>query len=166
MDLHFRRAFAALLIAAAAASALSACAESRTGPSLAETKASAQLLRNDALGGINKELISGYVEWKDESKACDGDEMTRSWYSSGLVPIVPTLMSETASIMGTLAEGYEAKGWTVNGEGESLTLTKDSSTSLITLTVVPITGQLRIESEGPCVTTDGPDSDEVKLLES
>ncbi len=166
MESHRRRMIAAILCAVAAASVLSGCAESRTGPSLAETKASAQLLRNNALAGIDEQYISGFVEWKDESRACDGDERTRSWYSSGLVPIAPSYMSDTASIMQTLARDYEAKGWAVEGEGDARILTKTTSTSRITLTVVPITGQLRIESEGPCVATDGPDSDEVKQLES
>jgi hypothetical protein len=165
-----RRLPAVLLCGAAAALLLVGCTDAG-GITLAETKASAQLLRNNALAGIPDDHVSGFVEWKDLSKSCadaadDPDELMRSWYSSGLVPIAPLYITETAAIMQDLAASYEEKGWSVTGDGDTRVLTKPGSSSTITLTVVAITGQLRIESEGPCVATGGPDSDEVKLLEN
>jgi hypothetical protein len=166
-----RRLPAVLLGGVAAVALLAGCTDAAAGITLAETKASAQLLRNNALAGIPDDQVSGFVEWKDLSKSCadvadDPDGLMRSWYSSGVVPIAPLYITETATIMKDLAASYEQKGWSVAGDDDSRVLTKPGSSSTITLTVVPITGQLRIESEGPCVATGGPDSDEVKLLEN
>jgi hypothetical protein len=164
-----RRLPAALLSGVAAVALLAGCTSGSTGLTLAETKASAQLLRNNALAGIPEDKISGFVEWKDLSRPCadpddDPDGLLRAWYSSGLVPIAPLYITDTADIMADLADSYEEKGWSVEGGDDSRVLTKPGSSSTITLTVVPITGQLRIESEGPCVATGGPNSDEVKVL--
>lgn len=162
---------ALVLCGIVAASLLAGCADSRVGPTLAETKASAQLLRNNVLATIDPEKIIGFVEWKDTSRACadaatDPEGLMRQWYSGGVVPIAPAYITDTASIMKELAASYEAEGWSVSGEGDDVrVLTRENSTSRITLSVVPLTGQLKIESEGPCVATDGPDSDEVKQLE-
>jgi hypothetical protein len=150
---------------------LTGCTGEDAGPTLAQTKASAQLLRDDALERINSTFVYGVVTWKDESRPCgtatdDPGELLRDWHSTGLVDIAPAYADQTDSIMQVLAKTYIPFGWTVTGQGDTRVLSKDSSTSAITLTVLSTTGQLRIDSAGPCVMTGGPDSDEVRALEN
>lgn len=167
------RASLAVLCAAIVLPSLAACdsGSSSNGLSLAATKSSAQLLRNNALDRISDEYVSHVVERKDISKSCvdaasDPKELMRSWYSTALVDIVPIHMADTAEIMQVLADDLAPQGWTAAGTEDRVVLTKGESTSKITLSVVPRTSQLLIESEGPCVETDGPNSSEVTSLES
>ena len=146
---------AGLLLAGCAAPAAS-------GPTLTSTKPSAQLMRNEIAGRVPPAVVDRLGETKDSSVTCGDGGMRRAW----------RLGTVTGEIIATL----ETDGWTaeVNKSTDTITQTtlKNTKTSavvnLIATEAVDGDGNgatFSIAADGPCVTTDGPDSDEVKKLE-
>ncbi|MGV8969562.1 MAG: hypothetical protein ACOH1J_03850 [Microbacteriaceae bacterium] len=157
--------------------------------SLATSKSPVQLLRNDAAGRIPTSAIDGVEDSDDVSQSCltEGDDpegLVRSWRSGAVVTIEPGSQWRVATIVDELAASYVEQGWTSRSLGgsanvKSYLLTSDKSMAEITVSAhIPDTDQTSISTDanvdnvivgvqvvGPCVVTEGADSDEVKKVE-
>lgn len=142
---------------------------------LAETKSPAQLLRNEVANRVPAETIAGDAEQSDKSESCDSDGLVRSWRSSAEFALVSTASDEVERITSELVETFVDQGWAASTREASSRLFEHRLTSDTSSADVRITGNagddggegasLLIVVNGPCVHTDGPDSDEVKELE-
>ena len=165
--------------------AVSGCAggESAVGavanePTLAETKSVAQLLRNEAAGRL-PEIVFKEINGQDdvseacESEADDPDGLSRSWLSTMTILLTNSQSARIATVSQELAESFVADGWveekTDSDNKTLIALTSETSIATIAFSVEPkVDGQepaISITTTGPCVTTAGGDSDEVKALE-
>ena len=190
----FTPRIAGLVLAVVAIGGLSACA-SPTGAvpgdyadvSLTDTKSPAQLLRNEAANRIPEEAIDEIIESEDVSVPClsesdDPQGTIRSWHSTADVLIVDG--NDVKQLAKDLAASFEDQGWTSRNLGGNVNVVSkllESDTSLATIQVSgfePNADQgstgledpvdqltVQVQVHGPCVRTDGPDSEEVKGLE-
>ena len=142
---------------------------------LVDTKSPVQLLRNDATDRVPSEDVASIRKEVDHSEPCFDEKknpggLVRQWSSS--VELVLADGTDRVAIMDKLVTSFTDQGWT----SEELTNTADlwdvqlaSDASVATIEVssseLSIVSIIRVISTGPCVTTDGPDSDEVKSLE-
>lgn len=155
--------------------ALSGCAaEEKKGLTLAETKSPAQLLRNEVATRL-PDGITRSVANQDFTEACGDDTSIRSWRSSALAVVVDDRASELESIVGDLRSSFEGDGWTWSPGNDRLetiqaVFTSASSTAEILVSATPASesksATILIVVAGPCVETDGEDSDEVLKLEN
>lgn len=174
--------------------ALTGCGQSATAGadlgdypdiSLKETKAPAQLLRNEAAGRIPTAVIANIEETLDESVGCVNDKLDpegliRSWHSSAIVTMEPGSAWRVETVVDKLIASFVDQDWTAVSLGQ----TDDFRSSLLTskkgATEIQIIGRRAVEEEavenpddvtievqvhGPCVRTAGPESDEVLELE-
>lgn len=164
-----------------AALALTGCAEERKGDlTLVETKSPTQLLRNEAANRLLTGTDDDIVDQKDFSASCkasseDPDGYWRSWHSSLLVEVPPGSAIGVDQFAAALATSFAQDGWKLseqNLDGGKGKLTRiKRSDSIVTLSFTSTEGgvgesaTIYVEAEGPCVLTDGPESDEVKKLE-
>ncbi len=156
---------------------------------LAETKSPAQLLRNEAANRLPAEVIDQIIESEDTSVTClsekdDPAGLIRSWHSTADVLIVDDGIVDVQALVNALSASFEEQGWTARSLGGNSSVTSkliESETSLADIQVagykpndtLPSTGleqkidqyTIQIQVHGPCVRTDGTDSDEVKALE-
>jgi hypothetical protein len=156
---------------------------------LAETKSFAQLLRNEAANRLPVDVIDQIIESEDTSVTClsekdDPTGIVRSWHSTADVLIVDNGAVDVQALVNQLTASFEEQGWTARSLGGNSSVTSkliESETSLADIQVagykpndtLPSTGleqkieqyTIRIQVHGPCVRTDGTDSDEVKILE-
>lgn len=148
-----------------------ACAaQSTTGATLADTKSPVQLLRNESILRLPSTDV-GTVVSTDESAGCDGDESVRRWNSTATITLSEAASQDPDAAIATLATSFEEDGWVVSPgnereDDEQAVLTSGTSAAEIRLIAhagVPAT--VTIEAAGPCVQTDGPDSEEVTKLE-
>jgi hypothetical protein len=154
--------------------------------SLKETKAPAQLLRNEAAGRIPTAVIATIEETLDESVGCvndklDPDGLIRSWHSSAIVTMEPGSAWRVESVVDKLIASFVDQDWTAVSLGQ----TDDFRSSLLTskkgATEIQIIGRraeeakdvedaddvtIEVQVHGPCVRTAGPKSDEVLELEA
>lgn len=145
-------------------------APTTTGLSLADTKSPVQLLRNESVLRLPSDQV-GTVESADESVGC-GDESIRSWESTATITLAGAAATNPELAMTTLAASFEEDGWVVSPgnereDDEQAVLTSGTSAAEIRL-VASSTGStptITIEAAGPCVQTDGAESDEVTRLE-
>jgi hypothetical protein len=144
-------------------------------PRLVDTKSPVQLLRNDATDRVDAADIASIRKEVDQSEPCFTEEknpggLVRQWKSS--VELVLADGVDRVAIMDTLVQSFTEQDWT----SEELSNTADvwdvvlsSDASLATIeissTELSVVSIIRVISTGPCVTTDGPDSDEVTSLE-
>ncbi len=159
---------------------LSGCAaQEQDSVTLAQSKAATQLLRIEATDRLPPGVTESTSEDVDRSVPCkseadDPDGLYRSWESSILITLGSAW--RTGFIGETLTQSFLDDGWVVSGakDGQDRTVvTKPGSIATITFIVDEgdegrESGRLatiRIDSTGPCVLTDGPDSDEVAALE-
>ena len=145
--------------------------------SLAETKSNVQLLRNSAESRIAAEVIDSRAE-TDASVAClsaadDPDGTVRRWLSSTEVKLVRWHAWRVDAVADILIDTFVAQSWsTTDVEGQHT----DAATLL---TSGKALGEIQVEAAGtednsaaaiyitvtgPCVRTDGADSDEVADL--
>jgi len=94
----------------------------------------------------------------------------RQWKSS--VELVLADGTDRVAIMDKLVTSFTDQGWTAeelanDADLWDMVLSSDASLANIEIssTELSIVSIIRVISTGPCVTTDGPDSDEVKSLE-
>lgn len=156
---------------------------------LAASKSPVQLLRNDAAGRIPTAVIDTVEDANDLSVAClpeadDPEGLVRSWNSGAVVTIVSGSQWRVDAIVDNLVESFVDQGWTARGLGgsaniKSQLLSSDSSMAEITISAkIPDEDQTSISNDedvenvtveinvvGPCVVTEGTDSDEVKKVE-
>ena len=147
--------------------------------SLAETKSPVQLLRNSAASRIAPEVIDSVVETTDESRAClsaaeDPTGTVRYWVSGADIDVVRWHAWRVDEIAKILVGTFIETGWrtsTVAGDNgaDATLLETNSSSAKIRVEAVGTeddsAATIHITTEGPCVKTDGADSDEVKTLD-
>jgi hypothetical protein len=172
---------AACLTAFAAIIGLSGCAAGASGSTgeLARTKSPTQLVRNEAAQRLMTGTDETVAEQRDYSEACkskadDPTGLYRSWRSTLLAVVPEDSAVGVDQFVGELATSFSEDGWVFkedNSEANAkvTTLTRSDSIVTVTLTSTEETGQggsVLIEASGPCVLTDGPNSAEVRDLES
>jgi hypothetical protein len=144
---------------------------------LAETKSPTQLLRNEAAGRIPVEFIELVDHAQDVSKDCqtverDPDGLIRSWNSSVRVSLTTDHGFELDTIIDELAKSFEVQGWdrgTFGGASIIRLTSVDSPVNIHISSVQPdesgAGAKIQLSAGGPCVQTDGEQSDEVIQLE-
>lgn len=144
-------------------------------PRLVDTKSPVQLLRNDATNRVDPENIASIRKEVDQSEPCFTEEknpggLIRQWKSS--VELVLADGTDRVAIMTELVQSFVDQGWTAeelsnDTDFADTLLSSDSSLAGIQIssTEMSIVSIIRVISTGPCVTTDGPDSEEVTSLE-
>ena len=179
-----RRFLAGVVATAAVALVLTGCTTEppATGKypdlTLAETKSPTQLLRNEAASRIPEDVIDEIVHSQDISSNCitpenDPDGLIRSWDSSVRIGITADHGAETQSIVDDLAQSFVDQGWDKGtfGVASIIDLTSETSPVSIHVSVTKADaetgegGAIQLTASGPCVETDGGESDEVKNLE-
>jgi len=152
---------------------LSGCASDDGGLNLAETKSPVQLLRNEAWFRLPDVMVKGDSETTDTSLACDESGRERSWLSGTTALINNSFAPRTAGVAQELVDSFSAQGWTatVDSAEGSTEYTLDKAGSIAVISVVATEkskehrASIAISITGPCVATDGADSDEVRQLE-
>ena len=139
---------------------------------------------------MNTTLIDERIESEDVSVAClsgtdDSDGLIRSWHSSIDVTILDDTDNDVTALVNDLSDSFVAEGWVARPLGGSATVTSTLLESAGTSqTDIQITGlkpdpnlastsleevveqvTVTIQVHGPCVRTEGADSDEVTTLE-
>ena len=144
-------------------------------PRLVDTKSPVQLLRNDATGLVDEADIASIRKEVDQSEPCYTEEknpggLIRQWKSS--VELVLADGTDRVAIMDKLVTSFTDQGWTseeLSNTADLWDVTLSSDASLATIEIssseLSVVSIIRVVSTGPCVKTDGPDSDEVKSLE-
>jgi len=160
----------ALLLPVLLVLTLAGCSTADTGElRLVDTKGSVQLLRNEAWLRLPTLMVKGDEETDDTSVACDDSGASRSWRASTTALINNSFAPRVAGVATELVDSFVEQGWSADGVGELVTLTKEGSLAAIEVHAVEKTAENRasitITTTGPCVATDGADSDEVRVLE-
>jgi len=142
---------------------------------LAETKSPTQLLRNEAASRVPTDLVASVGAVVDQSQGClfadtDPEGHIRRWTSGVVITLNEGVDART--VADDLSHLFATDEWSETrfdyGPGMELTNTD----SLAVIRVLPqhfTDGEpdtLRVEGLGPCVRTDGAESDEVTQLES
>jgi len=180
---HGRTHLAVAAMFLTAGALLSGCAASAgTGAgaraTLAETKSAAQLLRNEAASRLPDIIVKEVNETTDLSESCkpvadDPEGRERSWLSTTSILLTNSQSARIDKVSQELAQSFVDQGWVEGSEASAnqtlIALTNTASLARIEFSVEPkAKGQqpaIRISTTGPCVTTAGIDSDEVKKLE-
>ncbi len=173
--------FITTLLLTGCASSAPGTADTRDYPdvSLAESKSPVQLLRNSAATRISPEAIDSVADTIDESRSClssteDPKGTVRYWVSGADISIVRWHAWRVDEIAKILVGSFIDDGWrtsVVDGDngGKATFLELNSSPATITVEAVGTdddsAATIHITSSGPCVKTDGADSDEVKALQ-
>ena len=154
---------------------LTGCVQSSQAPRLVETKAVVQLLRNEAWYRLSEVMVKGEAETEDISTGCIGDPegRLRAWKSSTIALINNSFAPRAIGVADSLAGTFANQGWTparTEAEGNVTTvLERTNAVAVITIEAVSKTPEhratVRITVTGPCVLTDGPQSEEVRMLE-
>ena len=178
------RFIAATVAAAVVVLALGACAgdtTQSTGDSavtLAQSKSYAQLLRNEASSRLPEIVLKQVAESSDVSVACDETDpagLSRSWSSSMSILVTNSTAARIQKVADDLAASFVEQGWKAKQADDSTetlgVTTLRSATSLadIAITATSKDGDqlpsIQITATGVCALTDGPESDEVTMLE-
>jgi hypothetical protein len=182
------RVIAAAAIVSLSVIGLTACAGTTGSGSgggdsltLAETKSPVQLLRNEAASRIDEFIVETVNETEDLSTACKTAEadplgLSRSWTSSVEVSLKEGSAWRASIVADELIASFEAQGWIASrglpSEVTYTSLKSETSAATIGLTVttedlaVARPAKLQITTKGPCVATEGAESDEVTKLET
>ena len=168
------------LTACAAGSGAAAGSGGGSDLTLAQTKSPVQLLRNEAASRIDEFVVESVNETEDTSASCKTEAadplgLSRSWMSSVEVSLKEGSAWRLSIVADELVASFEKQGWIASrGAPSAVTYTglkSETSAATIGLTVTTedlaagIPAKLQITSKGPCVDTDGAESDEVKRLE-
>jgi hypothetical protein len=166
------------IVALSIAFTAAACsAPSDSTQTLAETKSPTQLLRNQGASYFD-DITEGDPVTSDKSQGCrtaeeDPDGLVRRWVSSIDLTLDATVTESIDDVPNRLLDPFGEKDWIVAYEAAreiGLTSQKTASTIQITPEAGPdgtmAGGHVLIVALGPCVDTDGAESDEVKQLES
>lgn len=154
---------------------LAGCSSAPQPLTLARTKSPVQLLRNDAWYRLPEVMIKEDSETTDASQACDDDPLgkMRAWHSSTIALVTNSQAPRVVLAGDNLAATFVEQGWEAQRSEESnavlTVLTRSSSVAVIEIEAVEKTEEhrasIRITASGPCVSTAGADSDEVRDLE-
>ena len=163
--------------------------ETSSGLSLADTKSPVQLLRNEAASRIPPAAIESVGETEDLSVRCkteseDPEGLRRSWHSNVEVTIDRASTWRVDAIVDQVGQSFADQGWDVeplaaHPRTHALELTREGATSEIRVSAhrpdpdsEPLASDLTdpvtisLELHGPCVDTDGENSDAVRKLEA
>ena len=149
------------------------------GITLAQTKSPVQLMRNEAASRVPSGAISMTDQVEDLSIACkteaaDPEGRERSWRSSVLVSIEDGSAWRVANLGDDVAASFVDEGWALTKGPKSTTtnllLENPGSAASITLSETEAAdgkegASIRVIATGPCVDTDGAESQEVTQLE-
>jgi hypothetical protein len=136
---------------------------------LVESKSPVQFLRNEAASRI-PEIVTKSVTQTDESVSCldaadDPDGLARSWSSTATFILTNSQAARVETVTANLVATFTDQDWV--GEGKALT--KEGNPATLSIEAIAKSeGQVPeivVTVTGPCVLTDGPDSDEVLELE-
>ena len=142
---------------------------------LVETKSPVQLLRNEAAGRLDASVVSTVRKTGDLSFPCYNEEenpggLIRQWKSSADLVLVEG--SDRVGAAQALVTSFVDQGWTAKEVSSDTSfgltlLSSEKSVASIEVSSADETASamIRITATGPCVTTGGPDSDEVTSLE-
>jgi len=169
------RSVAPLLLALALFLPLSACtAQPEDTPlTLAESKSPVQLLRNEVASRIPQNVVQQAVN-EDFSEACGEDDPSiRAWHSVVRLELGAAGEIDVDALIDELSASFEEDGWIATPGNERLEQKQAVYTRGGTAAEIHITAEARagvghavvVSVFGPCVQTDGPDSDEVTSLE-
>lgn len=194
--LRFRGAkpAAAIVVGLALLVALAGCAGAEpgagSGVTLAQSKSPVQFLRNETTSRIPSGSIDSLVDSTDRSVECLTEEedpkgLIRQWSSTSVAIIERASEWRTAKIGKDLVQSLVDEGWTARDAGSSAAITRTLLTSTTSVAEIKVTSKIpndtnastsqdeevtdyriEIETHGPCVETDGPQSDEVATLEA
>ena len=140
---------------------------------LVETKSPVQLLRNEALGRVDVQFVADVRNTTDGSAACSSEEenpggLIRQWQSGADI-----LLADDAHpdyVTERLIQSFTGDGWDDEVDPDSsagatrLSSPHSVASIEISSTDVASAGTIHISVSGPCVTTAGPDSEEVTSL--
>ena len=166
------RNVAPLLISISLAFLLAACGtDAETTVTLADSKSPVQLLRNEVASRIPQDVVQQVVN-EDYSEACGADESIRSWHSAVRLELGADAAA-VEQLIDELSLSFEEDGWIATPGNERLEQKQAVYTRGGTAAEIHITADDRagvghavvVSVFGPCVQTDGPDSDEVTSLE-
>jgi hypothetical protein len=141
---------------------------------LVETKSAVQLLRNEAASRVPDIVVNELVETADVSSACqpasiDPGELARAWRSTATLTMTNSQAARVDAVMTELVTSFTDQGWVAEPEDAATRLTRTESlaTVLVEGTAKTTTDHatIAITVTGPCVLTEGPESDEVLNLE-
>ena len=167
------RSVAPLLLAFPLALLLAGCdTDAEVMLTLAESKSPVQLLRNEVASRVPQDLVQQVVN-EDYSEACGADGSIRSWHSSVRLEVGAAQSADVDTLIDDLSTSFEADGWIATPGNERLEQKQAVYTRGGTAAEIHITAEDRagvghavvVSVFGPCVQTDGPDSDEVTSLE-
>ena len=157
---------------------LAGCAAAPAAPAeltLVETKSPVQLLRNEAASRLDDSVVSAIRKTGDLSFPCFNEEenpggLIRQWKSSAELVLVDG--SDRVGAAQALVATFTDQGWVAKEVSSDTSfaltlLSKPDSVAGIEVSSADETASamIRITATGPCVTTGGPDSDEVVALE-
>jgi len=145
--------------------------------SLADTKSTAQLVRNTISSQISPEITAAVTDVTDASETCNSDSksLMRLWRSTARTELTPDAAVKVTAIQQTISGSFVSKGWTSESDKLSdsatiVTLTNPGSLAVIQITAttdvdgVGTGATIFVDIAGPCVKTDGPGSAELKQL--
>jgi hypothetical protein len=155
---------------------LAGCGTGSTATALGDTKAPAQLLRNEIAGRVPADVIESLADSEDESEGCGQDGVMRSWRSTQLMFVAPTESGRLLTVLDGLVASLAAQGWASEPSQPSSKIHEDRLTSSTIDSVIHLRAveasddegngaTLELTVNGACVKTDGEDSDEVMRLE-
>jgi hypothetical protein len=166
---------ARILLPVLLVAALTGCVQSSQAPRLVETKAVVQLLRNEAWYRLPEVMVKGDAETEDVSTGCVGDPegRLRAWRSSTIALINNSFAPRAIGVADTLAATFANQGWTpVRTEADGAVTTVLQRTNVVAVITIDAVSKsadhrasVRITVTGPCVITEGPESEEVRMLE-
>lgn len=169
------RSLAALAISLGLAVTLSACIETDTGLTLADTKSPVQLMRNEAASRVPAGLVEEVATASDGSVNCrtpevDPEGLSRSWKSSARIVLTPD--ADLDLVLSKFYVSFREDGWEQGtfGSDTIVEFTKEGNIASVRVTAREATdekpAEVQVQVQGPCVMTDGETSDEVTKLGS
>lgn len=163
-----------VVIAIFAMSTLSACASAPEPPplTLAASKPLVQLLRNETAGRVPLAVVQQTVN-EDYSEACGDDPSIRSWHSAVRLETDKSDPAAVDALIEKLSASFDKDGWIATPGNEREELKQAVYLKSGTAAEIHVSADVRagvgravvVTVFGPCVQTDGPDSDEVTSLE-
>ena len=170
------------LVSIAVVSLLSGCAgepsSATNSRTLAQTKSPAQLLRNEITSRVPAKLVETIGQTSDLALSCSVDDPKMlAWQSSADIALTAKGAWKAGSVfsdlIGTLTnEGWTATEWDPKASALVSELSSPSSAVKIQIKAQKDSdgdgknSTIRINVNGACVATDGPDSPEVRKLEN
>lgn len=120
-------------------------------------------------------VVQDVADLADASVSClsadvDPDGLARQWQSTATFVVTNSQAARVITVSDALAASFVDQGWTPDTVDGATVLSSEASPVTIAITAVEkasgMHAEIRITTTGPCVRTDGPESDEVVRLET